>query len=127
MRGKETVGEDTNKDIDLNLSLSLNGRFGVDPQRNHKITVQSSTPNVLVNPHQRRSAERKVWPFFPTSPRVNQMGRGRNEVQSLALMDANRRRSLESSGSSTITYFQNQIIEGNIHPFLHFLSPYLCL
>ncbi|XP_074364518.1 ninja-family protein AFP3-like [Apium graveolens] len=66
MRGKEAVVEEINEEIDLSLSLSLNGRFGVDPQRNHKLTG--------------------------------------------APMDANRR-SLHSSGSLTISYFQNQSLK----------------
>ncbi|XP_074360090.1 ninja-family protein AFP3-like [Apium graveolens] len=117
MRGKEAVVEEINEDIDLSLSLSLNGRFGVDPQRNHKLT---GAPSHLINPHQRRSAvfnengsvEVKMRPSFPTGPRV--METRRQEV-SLAPMDANRR-SLHSSGSSTISYFQNQIIEGHGFP-----------
>ncbi|XP_074383301.1 ninja-family protein AFP3-like [Apium graveolens] len=88
MRGKEAVVEEINEDIDLSLSLSLNGRFGVDPQRNRKLT---GAPSHLINSHQRQ------------------------EVQSLAPMDANRR-SLHSSGSSTISYFQNQIIEAHGFP-----------
>ncbi|XP_074360709.1 ninja-family protein AFP3-like [Apium graveolens] len=118
MRGKEVVVEEINEDIDLSLSLSLNERFGVDPQRNHKLT---GAPSHLINPHQRRSAvfnengsvEVKMRPSFPTGPRV--METRRQEVQSLAPMDANRR-SLHSSGSSTISYFQNQIIEGHGFP-----------
>ncbi|XP_074360091.1 ninja-family protein AFP3-like [Apium graveolens] len=100
MRGKEAVVDEINEDIDLSLSLSLNGRLGVDPQRNHKLT---GAPSHLINPHQRRSAV------------FNENGVGRQEVQSLAPMDANRR-SLHSSGSSTISYFQNQIIEGHGFP-----------
>ncbi|XP_074361543.1 ninja-family protein AFP3-like [Apium graveolens] len=93
MRGKEAVVEEINEDIDLSLSLSLNGRFGVDPQRNRKLT---GAPSHLINPHQRQ------------------------EVQSLAPMDANMR-SLHSSRSSTISYFQNQIIEDNL---IHYSLPY---
>ncbi|XP_074360089.1 ninja-family protein AFP3-like [Apium graveolens] len=74
MRGKEAVVDVINEDIDLSLSLSLNGRFGVDPQRSHKLT---GAPSHLINPHQRRSAvlnengvEVKMWPSFPTGLRV---------------------------------------------------------
>ncbi|KAK1364129.1 hypothetical protein POM88_039690 [Heracleum sosnowskyi] len=123
MKGKETVVEETDGNIDLNLSLSLNGRFGVDPQRNRKVTGPSSHSNVLITPGQRSSAvfnengaELKKWPSLPTGTEGKEMGIRRQELQSLALMDANKRRSLDSSSSSTISYFQNQTIEGHGFP-----------
>lgn len=119
MIGKETVVEETNGDIDLNLSLSLNGRFGVDPQRTSKVSGSSEN-----------GAELKMWPSLPTGKGVKEMGTGSKEVQSLALMNANKR-SLDCCGSSTITYFHNLNIEGNITAlfalFIHLFVFVICL
>lgn len=92
VRGKETgIVGGTNGNIDLNLSLSLNGRFGFDPHRNHRVIGSSSHSNVLIPPEKRSTV------IFAEN-------------------GASKRRSLDTIGSSTISFVQYQTIDGQGFP-----------
>lgn len=128
MRGYEekvAKGTEEDGDIDLTLSLSLNGRFGINPQINRRVTEAS---DVSITPKKRSSAmfneygsELKTRPSIPTGTEVKEMGMGRKEQ---ALLNVNKRRSLDSQGSSTISPFQGKTIDGNEAFLFAFLSTY---
>ena len=93
---KETEEEEH---IDLSLSLSSNGKFGVDPQRNQRTNTH---PEVLITPNQR------------SSPNSDENG---GELKM--------RQAPDSQGSNS-SYFQCQTMEGDDFFLLAILSNYTC-
>ncbi|CAH8327292.1 unnamed protein product [Eruca vesicaria subsp. sativa] len=75
-------------EIELDLGLSLNGRFGVDPLANNRLLVRSpSVPEFLVN------VDRSALDRTCSLPVETEELRKRKELQSLRRLEAKRKRS----------------------------------
>ncbi|XP_044468779.1 ninja-family protein AFP3-like [Mangifera indica] len=105
-QGGDGVGEET-EEIELSLGLSLNGRFGVEPERANKLKKSSSIPDFL-NPiwkdynNCNNSESSFIFPMgsgnltrtcsLPTETEED-WRRKRKELQTLRRMEAKRKRS----------------------------------
>ncbi|VVB04443.1 unnamed protein product [Arabis nemorensis] len=84
---EERMMEDGEVEIELDLGLSLNGRFGVDPLAKTRLTRSSSTPDFVVND---RSGLSRTC-SLPVE--TEEEWRKRKELQSLRRLEAKRKRS----------------------------------
>ncbi|ESQ32560.1 hypothetical protein EUTSA_v10004771mg [Eutrema salsugineum] len=78
--------EDGEVEIELDLGLSLNGRFGVDPLAKTRLTRSSSIPDFVVN-------DRSELSRTCSLPVETEEWRKRKELQSLRRLEAKRKRS----------------------------------
>uniref|UniRef100_A0A1J3G9U3 Ninja-family protein n=1 Tax=Noccaea caerulescens TaxID=107243 RepID=A0A1J3G9U3_NOCCA len=84
---KSSVDEDGELEIELDLGLSLNGRFGVDPLAKTRLTRSSSIPDFVVNDRSELSRTCSL----PVE--TEEEWRKRKELQSLRRLEAKRKRS----------------------------------
>ncbi|KAJ0253997.1 Jas TPL-binding domain-containing protein [Hirschfeldia incana] len=81
--------EDGEVEVELDLGLSLNGRFGVDPlAKTRLLTRSSSIPDFVVNDHRSELLSRTC-----SLPVETEEWRKRKELQSLRRLEAKRKRS----------------------------------
>ncbi|GMI99862.1 hypothetical protein HRI_003655500 [Hibiscus trionum] len=106
---KEDFGEEEEEEVELNLGLSLGGRFGVDKNAK-KLTRASSIAGSMPTLRQDRDSPINTKPTvpYPTLIRTSSLPveteeewRKRKECQSLRRMEAKRRR-LEKQRSSRV-------------------------
>ncbi|CAN8265883.1 unnamed protein product [Cochlearia groenlandica] len=88
---KSSVEEDGDVvEIELDLGLSLNGRFGVDPLAKTRLTRSSSIPDFVVNDDDRSELNRTC--SLPVETSTTEDLRKRKEMQSLRRLEAKRKR-----------------------------------
>lgn len=87
-KNKNPSVEDGEVEVELDLGLSLNGRFGVDPlAKTRLLTRSSSIPDFVVNDHRSELSRTCSLPV------ETEEWRKRKELQSLRRLEAKRKRS----------------------------------
>uniref|UniRef100_M4EWC1 Ninja-family protein n=2 Tax=Brassica campestris TaxID=3711 RepID=M4EWC1_BRACM len=94
-------------EIELDLGLSLNGRFGVDPLANKRLLVRSpSIPDFVVN-----DVRSELSRTFSLPVETEELLRKRKELQSLRRLEAKRKRSEKQRNARDQKHKADKIVE----------------